>query len=109
MFDAALATPDGRVARLTGRATMVFAIVCLLAAVALAVAQVVWQMHMLVKPLRITAADAERLGRAAVPLAVALAAFGAFGLAALSPKRPAWFPLLRAFRSTVRERGHGRD
>jgi hypothetical protein len=82
MFDAALTTPDGRVARLVGRATMVFTVVCLLVAVALVVAQGVWQMHMLIKPLRITAAEAERLGWAAVPLAVALAAFGAFGLAA---------------------------
>jgi 4-amino-4-deoxy-L-arabinose transferase-like glycosyltransferase len=82
LFDAALANPEGRVARLVGRATMVFTVVCLLVAVALVVAQGVWQMHMLIKPLRITAAEAERLGRAAVPLAVALAAFGAFGLAA---------------------------
>ena len=82
MFDAALAVPDGRAARLVGRATMAFALACLLAAVAVAVAQGVWQMHMLIKPLRLTAAEAEQLGRAAMPLAVALAAFGAFGLLA---------------------------
>jgi 4-amino-4-deoxy-L-arabinose transferase-like glycosyltransferase len=82
LFDAALANPDGRAARLVCRATAVFAVVCLLLAAALLVAQGVWQMHMLIKPLRITAAEAERLGRVAVPLAVALAAFGAFGLAA---------------------------
>ena len=82
MFDAALAAPDGRVARLVGRATMAFALVCLLAAVAVAVAQGVGQMHLLIKPLRLTAAEAEQLGRAAVPVAVVLAAFGAFGLVA---------------------------
>jgi 4-amino-4-deoxy-L-arabinose transferase-like glycosyltransferase len=82
MFDVALAAPDGRAARLVGRATMAFALVCLLAVVAVVVAQVVWQMHMLIKPLRITAADAEQLGRAAIPVAVALAAFGVFGLVA---------------------------
>ena len=82
MFDAALAAPDGRAARLVGRATMIFALVCLLVAVAVAVAQGVWQMHMLIKPLRITAAGAEQLGRSATPVAVALAAFGVFGLVA---------------------------
>jgi hypothetical protein len=73
-----MAGPPG----LVGRATMVFALVCLLVAAAVAVAQGVWQMHMLIKPLRITAADAEQLGRAAMPVAVALAAFGVFGLVA---------------------------
>ena len=39
-------------------------------------------MHMLARPLRIPVADAERLGRAVLPLAVALAVFGVFGLVA---------------------------
>ena len=82
LFDAALAAPEGRAARLVGRAITVFVPVCLLVAVALVVAQCVWQMHPLIQPLRITAAAAEQLGRAAMPLAVALAVFGVFGLVA---------------------------
>jgi 4-amino-4-deoxy-L-arabinose transferase-like glycosyltransferase len=82
IFEAALSAPDGRAARLVGRATLAFALISLLTAVAVAVAVGVWQMHMLIKPLRISAAEAEQLGRAAVPVAVVVAAFGACGLVA---------------------------
>ncbi len=82
LFDVALADPAGRAARLVGRATLAFAIVCLLLAVAVAALAGMSQMRLLARPLRIPVADAEHLGRAAVPLAVALAVFGVFGLVA---------------------------
>jgi hypothetical protein len=65
-----------------GRATVAFAIVCLLLAVAAAVMTGMSQTRMLARPLRIPVADAEQLGRAIVPLAVSFAVFGVFGLVA---------------------------
>jgi 4-amino-4-deoxy-L-arabinose transferase-like glycosyltransferase len=82
LFDTAWTAPDGRAARLLRRAAVIFAVVCLLAAVAVAVMQVGWQMSMLTKSLRITADEAERLGRAVWILAATFAGFGIFGLAA---------------------------
>jgi 4-amino-4-deoxy-L-arabinose transferase-like glycosyltransferase len=82
LFDVALANPDGWAARLVGRATVAFAIVCLLLAVAVAVMLGMSQTHVLARPMRIPVADAEQLDRAMVPLAVALMAFGVFGVAA---------------------------
>ena len=82
LFDAALANPGGRAARIVGRAVVVFAIVCLLLAAAGAGLAGTSQTHWLARPMRIPVADAEQLGRAMVPLAVALAAFGVFGLVA---------------------------
>ncbi|MGO8838760.1 MAG: ArnT family glycosyltransferase [Limisphaerales bacterium] len=82
LFDAALANRDGRAARLVGRATVVFAIVCLLLAVAAAVIVGLSQTRLLARPMRIPVADAEQLGRAMVPLAVVLAGFSVFGLVA---------------------------
>jgi 4-amino-4-deoxy-L-arabinose transferase-like glycosyltransferase len=82
LFALALADRGGRPARLAGRATLAFAIVSMLAA--LAVAMSMSQMNLLAAPLRIPVADAERLGRAALPLVVALAVFGVFGLVAYS-------------------------
>jgi 4-amino-4-deoxy-L-arabinose transferase-like glycosyltransferase len=80
IFDAALAAPEGRPAHLVGRATVVFAVLCLLTAAVMAAGAP--HTGMLARPLRIPLADAERLGHVAVPLAVALAGFGVFGLAA---------------------------
>jgi 4-amino-4-deoxy-L-arabinose transferase-like glycosyltransferase len=80
IFDVALTDPAGRVARLLSRATGAFAVVCLL--VAVVVLQLRWQVQILAKPLRLTPGDAERLGQAAMPLVIALAAFGVFGLVA---------------------------
>ena len=80
MFDVALAAPEGRPARLVRRATMMLAVLCLLMAVTLMAGAS--HMSLLSRPLRIPVADAERLGRAVVPLAVSFAGFGAFGLAA---------------------------
>ena len=82
LFDAALANPDGRAARLVGRATVAFAIVCLLLAVAVAVMAGTAQTRVLARPMRIPVADAEQLVRALVPLAVAFAGFGVFGVVA---------------------------
>jgi len=80
IFDAALAAPEGRPARLVGRATVIFAVLCLLTAAVMAAGAP--HTGMLARPLRIPPEDAERLGQVAVPLAVALAGFGVFGLAA---------------------------
>jgi 4-amino-4-deoxy-L-arabinose transferase-like glycosyltransferase len=77
LFDAALSNPDARAARLVRRATTAFGVVCLLAAAAVAVGA--FHTHALAKPLRIPLADAERLGRGAVTLAVFLVVFSAFG------------------------------
>ncbi|MGA3284758.1 MAG: glycosyltransferase family 39 protein [Verrucomicrobiota bacterium] len=80
VFDAALANPEGRPARLVRRATAAFALVCLLVGMAAAVGAS--HIRMLAKPLRIPVADAERLRNEALPLAVSLGAFGVFGLVA---------------------------
>jgi len=82
LFDAALANPDGRAARLVGRATVAFAIVCLLLAVAAAVMLGMSQTRLLARPMHIPVAAAEGLGRAMVPLAVSFAVFGVFGVVA---------------------------
>ncbi len=82
LFDAALANPNGRAARLVGRATVAFAIVCLLLAVAGAVILGTSQTRLLARPMRIPLSDAAGLGRALVPLVVSLAVFGIFGIVA---------------------------
>ncbi len=86
LFEVALADPASRAARLARRATLAFGICCLLVAVAAMAG--VSQMRLLASPLRIPAADAEHLGWAALPLAVALAVFGAFGLVAYYRRSP---------------------
>jgi 4-amino-4-deoxy-L-arabinose transferase-like glycosyltransferase len=75
VFEAALATPEGKPARIVRVATVVYAVTCLL----LALAAVAGMPHMgvLAKPLRIPVTDAERLGQTLVPLVVLFAAFGA--------------------------------
>jgi len=61
IFDAALADPGGRTARLAGRAMVAFAVVCLLLATAVAVLVGKSQTHLLARPMRIPVADAEQL------------------------------------------------
>ena len=86
VFETALTVPDGRIARLVGRSTAVFAGVCLLlAVVAVGGAS---QMRRLAFPLGIPVADAERLGEWTVPLAVLLVAFGAFAWVARCRRSP---------------------
>ena len=80
LFDAALAVPDGRAARLVGRATMAFAMMCLLVAVAVGVGSS--YMSVFARPLRIPAAEAARFGQGALGGAILLAAFGVFALIA---------------------------
>ena len=82
LLDAALTNPQGRAARLVGRATVAFAIVCLFLAATAAVMLGTSRMHLLDRPMRIPMADAEGLGRPMLPLAIALAAFGVFGVVA---------------------------
>lgn len=67
LFDTALMFPEGRPARVTRRAGLVFLIACLTLA-AVVMAGMSWA-HLLAKPLRIAPADAEELGRGAVPVA----------------------------------------
>jgi hypothetical protein len=86
LFDAALANPDGRAARLVGRATVAFAIMCLLLAVSVMMGRPHTQL--LAKPLCIPVADAEQLGPVAAPLAVVLTAFGVFGWVARYRRSP---------------------
>jgi 4-amino-4-deoxy-L-arabinose transferase-like glycosyltransferase len=77
LIEAALAVPDGRPARLLCRATGVFALACLVvAAAAVAGAS---HLQALARPLRIPAADAERLGRQVLPLILLLGALSAAG------------------------------
>jgi 4-amino-4-deoxy-L-arabinose transferase-like glycosyltransferase len=80
LFDAALTNPEGRAARIVARATVAFAIVCLLLAAAVGVMLGMSGTHLLARPMRIPVAATEGLGRALVPLAVTLAVFGVFGL-----------------------------
>jgi hypothetical protein len=80
LFDAALANSAGRAARLVCRATSVFAIACLLLAVAGMAGMS--QSHLLARPLHLPVADAEQLGRVMMPLGITFAACGAFALVA---------------------------
>ncbi len=77
VFEAALAKPEGTAARIVGRATAAFALMCWLVAATAAVGAS--HAGLLAKPLRIPVAEAERLGQTAMPLAILLAAFGVFG------------------------------
>jgi 4-amino-4-deoxy-L-arabinose transferase-like glycosyltransferase len=80
LFDAALAAPEGRAARLVRRAGTAFAVVCLLAAIAAAAGASRWPP--LIRLLRIPAADAEQIGRATLTVVFVLLGFGVFGLVA---------------------------
>jgi 4-amino-4-deoxy-L-arabinose transferase-like glycosyltransferase len=80
LFDAALGVPDGRAARLVGRATMAFALVCLLAGLAVWVGSS--YMSIFAKPLRIPAGEAARFGQGALSVAILFASFGVLGLIA---------------------------
>lgn len=86
LFEVALADQASLAARLARRATLAFGICCLLVAVAAMAG--VSQMRLLAGPLRIPVADAEHLGWAVLPLAVALAVFGVFGLVAYYRRSP---------------------
>ncbi|MCX6923109.1 MAG: glycosyltransferase family 39 protein, partial [Verrucomicrobia bacterium] len=80
LFDAALAAPEGRAGRLVQRAATAFAVVCLVAAVAGVAGAMRWPI--LVRSLRIPAADAEQLSRVTVTVVLVLLGFGTFGLLA---------------------------
>jgi 4-amino-4-deoxy-L-arabinose transferase-like glycosyltransferase len=80
LFDVALMNADGYAARLVRRATLAFAVVCLLTALVVGVGGT--QARLLAKPLHITPEDAQPLGQAALPMAVASAACGVFAIVA---------------------------
>jgi 4-amino-4-deoxy-L-arabinose transferase-like glycosyltransferase len=99
LFEAALADPAGRPARLVRRATTAFALVCLL--LGLAAGAGAARIEALAKPLRIPVADAARLGHEALPLAVLLGVFGACGLAVRCRRSGATGFVLLAFFAPV--------
>lgn len=80
LLEAALMVPEGKAARILGRGTAVFALLCLLAAIVAALG--VSQAHLLARPLRLTVVEAEQLGQWAMPLALLLAGFSAFAMLA---------------------------
>jgi 4-amino-4-deoxy-L-arabinose transferase-like glycosyltransferase len=80
LLEAALVNPAGRSARLLSRAVLGFGLALL--AGAAAVAAGASRASALAKPLRISIAAAEQLGRYAVPLAILLAVFGVGALMA---------------------------
>ena len=82
LFEFAWTAPDGRFARLLRRATLMFAVVCLLLALAVGVMAGTSQMPVLARPMRIPATDAEQFSRTAWPLLATFAVFGVFGLVA---------------------------
>lgn len=80
LFEAALANPEGKSARLVRRATAVFAVACLVAGVVGFVAAS--QMYLVSKPLRIPPADASLLRHEIAPLVILLFLFGLAAIAA---------------------------
>ncbi len=80
MFDAAWTNPAGMAARLVARATVLFGVFSLTAALLGAVG--VARMDMLAKPLRISPAEAEQLGRGIWPILVLLTVVGVITLLA---------------------------
>jgi 4-amino-4-deoxy-L-arabinose transferase-like glycosyltransferase len=86
LFEAALANPVGHPNRLIRRGTLVLACGCLLAATIIGVGGA--RAGALAKPLRISPEDAQLLGHAAIPLAIAVAGIGVFGLVAHTRRSP---------------------
>jgi len=80
LIEAALRTPASRAVRLMGRATAVFAVICLLSAIVVIAGAP--HSRLLAKPIGIPAADAESLGNACLPLAGLAMAFGVFAAVA---------------------------
>ena len=80
LFDAALVVPDGRAARMVGRATMAFGLICLLGGVAIGVGSSYTSIF--AKPVRIPANEAARFGQGALVVGLLFTAFGVFALVA---------------------------
>jgi hypothetical protein len=80
LFDKAFRDPEGLSARLIGRATLIFAIICILAALVAGVAGT--HASALAKPLRLTPEEAAPLDQAALAPAAAIAVFGVLGIVA---------------------------
>lgn len=80
IFDVAWTNPTGVAARLVTRATLVFGFLSLTGAIL--GAQGAARMDMLAKPLRLSLADAEQLGRGSLPILVLLAVVGLFSILA---------------------------
>ena len=80
LFDEALQQPEGRAARLAGRALTAFTVICLLVAVVVAVGASHAQIF--AKPLRIPDAEAARFEQAALGMGTLMAGFGVLGLLA---------------------------
>jgi hypothetical protein len=80
LFDAALALPASRMARVVQRATVAFAVLCCLVVVIVAAGALEWPS--LIQKLRISQADAGQLRHATMPLLLVLGGFALFGLVA---------------------------
>ena len=95
LFDKALNEKDSLPARLIGRGTVVFAIVCILAALIAVFAGT--HSRALANPLHLLPEDAEPLGKAALPAAAVMAVFGVFGIIARIRRNSALCFLTLAF------------
>jgi hypothetical protein len=95
LFDKALNEKGSLPARLIGRGTLVFAIVCILAALIAIFAGA--HSRALANPLHLSPEDAEPLGKAALPAAAVMAVFGVLGIVARIRRNSALCFLTLAF------------
>jgi len=80
LFERALANPEGKAARIVGRAAITLAVLCI--AVAIATIVLMPRMGSLARPLGLSVADAEELGRHFVTPIILFAVFAGLGLLA---------------------------
>jgi len=79
-FERALANPDGKAARIIGRAAIILAVLCFVVAIAAAVLST--RMGLLAKPLGLSIADAEELSRQFITPIILLPVVAVLGLVA---------------------------
>jgi hypothetical protein len=79
-FERAMANPDGKAARIIGRAAITLAVLCVVVAIAAVILST--RMNSLAKPLGLSIADAEELGRHFITPIILLSVFAVVGLLA---------------------------
>jgi 4-amino-4-deoxy-L-arabinose transferase-like glycosyltransferase len=79
-FERALANPDGKAARIIGRAAITLAVLCSVVAIAAVILST--RMDSLARPLGLSVADAEELGRHFITPIILLSVFAVLGLVA---------------------------
>jgi hypothetical protein len=79
-FQQAMTKPDGKAARIAGRAAITLAVLCFV--VAIAAIYLSPRMNLLAKPLRLSVEDAEELGRHFITPIILLSVFSVLGLLA---------------------------